>query len=102
MKNVPKAIELLESTGKFISKYIESDINKEAYIEGIRDCVDAFEGAREHGYDRLKYLMKVGNDFVHTKKFKRSLFSNPKKYYRMAFQHATDIVVSIEKRFGDN
>lgn len=99
MHNVVTAISLLKATGKYVSRFTEGQTNREAYLEGIETCVDAFEGAREHGYDRLKYLMKVGNDFAHTKRFKHSLLSNPKKYYLLAFKHATEIVASIEMRF---
>lgn len=99
MGNIEKAMELLESIGVFIAPRIDGDINREAYIEGINTCLDAMEGAKEHGYDRLKYLMNVGNQFLHTKRFKWYLMSNPKKYYRLAFQHADSVVESIEKRF---
>ena len=99
MRNVPIAIQLLESTGRFIAQRIDGDVNREAYLEGINTCLDAMEGSREHGYDRLKYLMDVGNQFLHTKRFKWSLMSNPKKYYRLAFVHANAVVESIEKRF---
>jgi hypothetical protein len=99
MDNVVIAITLLESTGEYVSKSIEGKTDREAYLEAHRMLIDAFEGAREHGYDRLKYLMRVGNEFKHTRKFRRSLFSDPNKYYNMAFLHATEIVDSIEKRF---
>lgn len=99
MHNVTKARELLEATGKYVSKYIENKTNRIAYLEGVNTLIDAFRSAEEEGYDRLKFLMKVGNDFLHTKRFKRAIMANPKRYYHMAFQHATDIVNSIETRF---
>lgn len=99
MRNVAMALALLRSTGRYVSRSIEGETDREAYLEGHRMLIDAFEGAIEHGYERLKYLMRVGNEFKHTRKFRRGLFSDPNKYYNMAFKHATEIMYSIEKRF---
>jgi hypothetical protein len=88
----------MRATGNYTQARITNKLEKEAYIEGMRICIELVSN-----YEFSRYLDEVIVDacvqYSSIKKNPFFSFAKPKDYYEMAYKQTLDIIASIDKRF---
>ena len=90
---------LMKSTGNYTQARIHNKVEKFAYIEGMRMCIDAIDDIS--GLDHMKTCLISNGASTSMPAVLRKwhIFSRPSEYWAMAHIHALEIVDVLGRRF---
>lgn len=90
---------LMKSTGHYVHRRILKERDKVAYVSGVKDCLliltdewASFDDMRTALANTNMVHQRIPTRFMKSRKEER-------KYYVLAYEHALDIVNSLEKRY---
>lgn len=89
---------LLKSTANYYYDNIHNDKDKNAYIKGAKEIYSILDYHSNIDY-ALQDILKLKSNLPTKFLDKFELFSDTKRHYMLSFEHATDILKSVNNRF---
>lgn len=93
--------ESFQAAAQYVVNRIDNVRNRKAYISAYHNVFHDLNNENIHLMADIRTLIKIRRSTLEDADFPFTLFSDPKRYHLMAYNHALDIIEKLSDRFGD-